>query len=248
MSFDSIIGQRKAKKILTRALQQKRVPHAYLFYGGPGVGKEALALELAKALLCQTNGTEPCDQCSHCSRVAKLTHPDLVYLFPAPQTIKPEEHQLVLQSLIKDPYYRLRLWANPSISIERIRELRRTSAYKSFEGRGRVIIIAEADTMTIEASNALLKILEEPPEKMNLILTTSNVTQILPTITSRCQMIRFEPLSYQDIETALIKRKKLEPEPARLIARLASGNFRRALELLQEDLPAKRQMVINVLR
>lgn len=248
MAFSEVIGQNRVKKILSRTIEQSRVHHAYLFYGNSGVGKEAMALEFAKALLCTTQTGEGCDNCANCMRIKKLSHPDVVYLFPAPTTMKPEEELQIFQSISENPYKRLRLWANPIISIERIRNLKKTCSLKSFEGRGRVVIIAEAHKMTQEAANSLLKLLEEPPEKMHFILETSALTQILPTIISRCQTMSFATLSEKEIEAALVKREKLPAEKAQLIARIAFGDYGRALELIDEDLSEQRRFSVDILR
>ena len=114
------------------------------------------------------------------------------------------------------------------------------------EGR-RVIVIAEADQMTIEATNSLLKILEEPPDFTHLVLTTSKPNLLLPTILSRCQEIRFFLLAPLEIEEALLT-KNIAPDQARLVSRIAQGSYRRALEWLQEDLNARRNFVVDFLR
>ena len=248
MAFEKIIGQERAKSFFKKALERIRISHAYLFVGERGVGKEAMALELAKALFCSNQCSGPCGQCADCRRVAKLTHPDLKFIIPMPSKIKEEEQTEILQSIAKDPYRRRELWANPSISIERIREIRRAFSYKSFEGKGRVVIMADADRMTSEASNALLKILEEPPEKTYLILISSKPDLLLPTITSRCQLIQFHPLTVQEIEEALIKRNKLDVNQTKLAARLASGSYRRALELLDDNLQELRAQSLELFR
>jgi DNA polymerase-3 subunit delta' len=248
MAFEKIIGQQKIKSFFQNALESDRISHAYLFVGDRGVGKEAMALELAKAIFCPDQNSRPCGQCTNCQRVAKLTHPDLQFIFAMPSKVKEDEEAKILKSIANDPYQRVEFWANPSISIARIRELRRTSSYKSLEGQGRVVIIADAERMTLEASNALLKILEEPPQKTYLILTSSKPNLIIPTITSRCQLIKFEPLTVEEIEQALINRNKVENHQARLSARLAAGSYRRALELLDENLQELRERSLEFFR
>jgi len=248
MGFENIIGQKKIIRMLKQVLQQNRLHHGNLFYGGAGTGKEAMAIELAKSILCQKSKGNACNACNDCRRVASLQHPDLIAIFPLAGSAQPEDELLILESIVKNPYRRAQLWANPTISIGRIRELRRSTAIKSFENKGRVVIIADADKMTPEAANALLKTLEEPPDAMFMILTTSAMTQLLPTIVSRCQAIRFDDIAPADIEQALIEREGVEAGKAKIVSRISFGNYRRALELVEDDLQRKREDALNVLR
>jgi DNA polymerase-3 subunit delta' len=248
MPFETIIGQSRVKAFFEKAIRSGRVSHAYLFVGDRGVGKEAAALELAKALLCPNQLNCDSTACPDCSRIAKLNHPDVQFIFPAPAKVKEEDYKQIVASIAENPYNRLELWANPTISIERIRDIRRLSAVKSFEGRGRVVIIADSERLTAEAANALLKILEEPPPKMHLIMVSSKPSLLLPTITSRCQWVKFDPLATDDIETALIQRTGLEKKRARLTARLAGGSYRRALELIDEDLQEMQTRALEFFR
>jgi len=248
MPFENLIGQQRVKSFFERALAGGRLSHAYLFVGDRGVGKEAMALEWAKALLCPNQLNEHPENCSDCNRITKFIHPDVHFIFPAPAKVKEDEHRKIVGSLVEDPYNRLELWANPSVSIERIREIRQTSAYKSFEGNGRVVIITDCERMTIEASNALLKILEEPPPKMYIIMISARPNLLLPTITSRCQLVKFDPLSIAEIETALETRNGVAKEQARLTARLAAGSYRRALELLDENLQEMQNRALEFFR
>jgi len=247
MNFRSILGQDRAKGILMRALQHRRIHHAYLFSGPEGVGKEAMAIEFAKAIYCLAEADPPCDQCANCHRVAHFNHPDFLYIFPMPKSVTVEEEREILDGLAKEPYLRKQPWANPTISIDRIRELRRISVLKPLETH-RVVIITEVDKMTPEAANALLKILEEPPANMYLLLTTSRPQAVLPTIQSRCQEVRFSMLTDHDLEEALRMRKNVAAESARMIARIAQGDYGRALELLDDEVEERRGNVVELLR
>lgn len=247
MSFNDVIGQHHAKGILQRALEHKRVPHAYLFTGAEGIGKEATAIEFSKALLCKSESADkPCDECSNCRRITSFQHPDFVFLFPS-SAKSVEEERAILDSIMENPYKRKKPWAAPTIGIEQIRELRRKATMKPLEGR-RLVLIAEADKMTIPAANSLLKLLEEPPDTMHLILTAAKVNSMLPTILSRCQEIRFGPLADNEIETALIEKAQLPPERALLLARMSQGSFRRALEWMDESFAQSRDAAITFLR
>ncbi len=147
----------------------------------------------------------------------------------------------------ENPYARKKPWANPNISIDKIREIRRVSAMKPMEGL-RVVIISDADTMNVQAANALLKILEEPPPAMHLILITSRVNALLQTIISRCQEIRFSALSDAEIAESLINFEQLEPDKADIISRISQGSYGRALEWLDESFELRREMAIQLLR
>ena len=248
MAFENIIGQQRVRNFFEKALKSERLSHAYLFVGERGVGKEAIALELAKALFCEKSGACTPEPCPNCMRVSKLSHPDLHFIFPAPAKVKDAEQIQIFESVAANPYLRAELWANPMISIEKIREIRRKSSYKSFEGRGRIVIIVDAERMSEEAANSVLKILEEPPEKMYLLMISSRPNLLLPTISSRCQLIKFEPLKAAEIEQALIENHNIEQEKARLTSRVASGSYRRAIELLDENLQEMQNQSLEFFR
>jgi len=256
MGFNQVIGQRRPKEIVYKALEHQRLPHAYLFNGPDGVGKEAMAIELAKAIFCSDPEEKPCDVCSGCKRVAKFEHPDFIYIVPHPSTErKPEKTKKqvveqireILDKKAENPYAKLSPWANPPVPIEDIRELRRASLMKPFEGK-RVAVITQVEKMNVEAANAFLKILEEPPENTHLILTTSHIKSLLPTIISRCQQVNFSPLPDAEIENNLIDRLQVEPEKAVLVSRASQGSFSRALDWLADDFTAKRETAVNLLR
>lgn len=247
MSFENIIGQQKVISLLERTIKSKRVPHALLFHGPAGVGKEAVALELTKALFCQKDEIY-CNNCSDCKRVGKLSHPDMMVIHPSPKQPKHEEFQSIRESIIKNPYYRNQPWANPFILIDMIRNLKKTVSMTSYENKGRVVVIMDAHRMTTEAANSLLKILEEPLGKLTMILISSQANVLLPTIVSRCQKIRFDPLPWQEIENALIKREHVNPDQAKIFARMSFGSYRRALELLDENVDEKQSLMIEILR
>ncbi len=236
MAFSSVIGQRRIKLFFEKALKNQRLSHAYLFVGTKGTGKEAMALELSKALLSSQGLNFSREADVDALRVAKLTHPDMEFIFPAPAKLKDTEYSRIVESIVKNPYLRSELWAKPSIPIAKIRELRRKSSYKSYEGKGRVVILTDCEKMTTEAANSLLKLLEEPPDKMHIFMISSRPNLLLPTITSRCQIVKFEPLPATEIENVLMEKFSVEAGKARITARLANGSFRKAVELLEEDL------------
>jgi DNA polymerase-3 subunit delta' len=223
--FDDVIGQETAKRILANQIETSRIPSAYLFHGELGVGKRRTAISLAKALNCEEgNG---CGKCSACRRIEGYAHPDVQVVFPVSSTMKPDE----LAELFERGRacgFRFPFSQKTSISIDAIRSVSAKIFVKPHEGKLKVIIIMDADRMTLQASNAFLKTLEEPPLHAVFILITDRPYSLLPTVLSRCQPIRFRNLSVKEIASALEERG-VESERRDLASRLASGSLGRAL-------------------
>ena len=241
--FEEIIGQERVKEILLASARKDRIPHALLFYGPEGVGKDAMAVALTKHLNCLD---PPCHSCSSCLKISKGQHPDVKMMIPHPSSLKPDEIGTIMCEKARHPYSKTTFTKQASISIEAVRELQKTIIYRPYEGKRKVVIMSEADKMTLEAANALLKTLEEPPAATLLILTTARPHALLPTITSRCQKVRFDPLKEEEIEKALIERLKADQAKARFASRLAVGNYWRAQEFLDEDIDQLRDEAINI--
>jgi len=149
--FPQVIGQQRPKLILWRALKRERLAHSYLFYGGWGVGKDALALELAKAVNCQRE-KRPCGTCQSCTWVAQNSHPDLIFLYPLPRKLAPEEAGRLVQKRVQNPYSEEEI--EGSISIDAIRAMEKWSAQRPFMGKRRVVIISHCDRLTTAAANS----------------------------------------------------------------------------------------------
>ncbi len=263
MIWPRVIGQQRVKQTLLSAIRSGRMPHAYLFHGGEGVGKDAVAIELARVLHCQRSREEACGQCDSCRTITSMQHPDvrLVVALPVGKGEKSDDAPLakLTEPEIKtiqeeyrakgeNPYHRIAIPRANIIKINSIREVRRESSMSTVQRGRRIFIISEADQMGDEASNTLLKTLEEPSGDTMLILTTSHKDALLPTILSRCQNIRFDPLSEDEIRTALVERNNVEKERATLVARLANGSYTRAEDLLSDDVESERQEVVNFIR
>lgn len=246
MSID-IIGQERPVQILSRAIEHDRLAHAYLFTGPEGVGKSALAFWTAQSILCEQQQDRPCGNCGNCHRVATFSHPDVRLIFPAPKSMSVDDERDILDRLARNLYGDKQSGDNPVISIDRIRELRRITKIKP-TGKYRIIVLSDADRMTMEASNSLLKILEEPPESTYLILTSARPNTLLPTILSRCQEIRFGLLPESEIQEQLITKHDLDPERARLISRIAQGSYGHALNWLDHDVQTLREEALEALR
>ena len=240
--FDSIIDQDRPLRILTAFLQKGTIPHALLFTGIDGVGKERAAVAFSMACNCAgkpaISGTEgahrrsskdpgtsrhfsvnPCGRCRSCRRIESNNHPDIIRLKPS----------------------------GPFIKIDQIRSLCQTLALKPYEAASRVVIISDAQAMNPAAGNALLKVLEEPPAHTILILVASHPTDLLPTIVSRCQHIRFNPISQLDLASILVREHGLDAANASVIANLAGGSVSRALRLYQTNWINRRNWLISEL-
>lgn len=244
-----VTAQPHVFEFLRRARRFGRVAHAYLFYGPEGVGKEALALQWAQTLLCERQGEWACGECKSCRRIRLFDHPDVHFIFPRPLSATEEERREVLESVAQNPFFRSRPWENPQILIGDIRDIKHKLSMTSYEGRGVAIIIAEAEKMRDEPANALLKILEEPPERTYFIVTTSAMEALVPTIVSRCHPLRFSPMPKHELMNILSAQFGVDAARAEFVAGLAGGSLRRAFAMLvEESVDSLRQQAVQLLR
>lgn len=206
--FIGIEGQSDAVHLLTGFIQKKRIPSALLFHGPQGIGKFLTAKRFTQSALCRNlpEETHNAQQCPSCRKSLQLAHPDII---------------------IHD---------NPGkiIKISEIRDYNMKMNLKAFESPAKFLILNHAENMNSESSNALLKTLEEPPENTHIILVTSNLNEILPTIKSRCVKIRFKPLAPEDVELLLQRETQMPQSKAAEISLLSSGSMQIALELADE--------------
>ena len=200
-----IIGNQPAVRALQQSLTQSRHAHAYLFVGPRSVGKTELALAFAQALNC-AEPNPPCGTCSQCRRIKRRLHPDIT-------AIALEEGQR-------------------EISIDKVRELQHSLHLQPFEGVYRVTVIQDANRLSNEAANALLKTLEEPPEKAVLVLTSAEEEALLTTIRSRCRRVALYPVPRPVIEQALVEQHGVPPDQAEQLAVYARGLPGKALAAL----------------
>ncbi|MCL6635223.1 MAG: DNA polymerase III subunit delta' [Peptococcaceae bacterium] len=197
-----IVGHKQMVKTLLNAVSSGRVAHAYLFCGPEGVGKETTALAFARALLCSRPAEgDACGTCRECRQVESRNHPDLYFVQPSGNSIK----------------------------IEQIRGIRRKCPYRPYQGGRKLFLIYQAETMTAEAANCLLKTLEEPPGDTVFILLSGRPQALPPTVLSRCQQLVFKGIPGPELIRELAGRHGLAEEVARLVAALAGGSMGRAL-------------------
>lgn len=242
--FSSIEGQDQAKSVLSAAVNSGRLAHAYILAGPSGSGRLTSALDLARVQMCREVEHGFCGRCKHCIQINAFSHPDVRLTIPSLKTTGPEDIADLLRRRAGDGVSPLRIPGNAYISIEQIRELENRLTKKSFEGRGYVEIITDAHLMRREAANAMLKTLEEPPSGTLIILITSSLTSLLPTVRSRAHTVRFGRLTRKRVEKVLLNRG-IDRESAGRMAMCSDGCPGRALELStsdKEEFPHAEQM------
>jgi len=222
MPLKRIRGQEGCVDILANSLLQDRIAHAWIFLGPDSCGKKKTAIEFAKLINCLDPEDDSCQSCTSCIKIDKQIHPDLF-------VISKEEGE-------------------SQISIKTIRKLQRDLSLKPFEAKYKIAIIADAQEMTEEAANSILKMLEEPDSRTLFILTTSNLKALPDTIASRCQIIRFKPLSKEDVGAILVNDFSVEEKEARLLAIISGANVRKALLLKEKGAIAWKNEVIDRFR
>jgi DNA polymerase-3 subunit delta' len=219
MSLKEIVNQEHITRFFRASFQAKRFAGCYLFIGKEGAGKVKTAREFAKLINCLNAGDDSCDECLPCQKITQDKHVDVHWFRPI----------------------------NNTITIAQVRELEKYMYLKPYESDKKVFIICDAQCLTQESSNALLKTLEEPVPDSVIILIVNDVASMLPTITSRCQKILFNSTDESRIKDILVHEYKVPLSQAHFISYLAEGDLDRAVEFkdLKEDLFEKRGHVLN---
>ena len=251
MQFSQILGQEYIKNYLIKSALLGRIPHAQLFIGPEGCGVLPMAIAYAQFILCHNLGNENNGGNDSCNlKFKSLTHPDLNFVFPnvTNEDVKSKPKSAIFiedwrEFILENPYGSLFDWykhlgvqnKQGEIRVEDAQDILKLMALKSFEGGYKIMIIWMADKMNVAAANKLLKQLEEPTDKTLFILVSENEEDIIQTIRSRCQVVRFNALPENLITEALIFRENLDTNMAAKIAHLSQGNYNKALRLLHED-------------
>jgi DNA polymerase-3 subunit delta' len=236
--FDSLTGNDKVKDALKRMIAADRLPGAMLFVGEEGIGKKLFALEVARALNCRSRkGVEGCGVCPICVRISKINYIE-------------SNNQDDLNQIFWTDYLDVGLVEAPKrvLRVAQMRQIEAEANFRPIEGKARVFIIDDADELNDASANALLKVLEEPPSTSYLILITARPAMLLTTIRSRCQTIRFAPLTPTEIEQHLTRNKVLDKKAAQLRARTAGGSIGRALEGDVEQFTDQRTAMLAVVK
>jgi len=233
-----LVGQPLARQRIQKIIRSNRISHAYLFSGPKGTGKKAFAIAFAEFLNGVSNLTDLGDQ-RESKKSSWFTHPDIHLFIPMPSSANDAELSKRLQLLAKDAYEIVDFSLRPSLTDDEssknlrafypIKYFRNTikpvSRLKPNEGKKTVIIISNIEQMRKESANAFLKLLEEPSDNVIFLLTCDNQEALLPTIISRCQLIRMSPLKSSEIEDALVENDGYNREDASYLARLSGGNY-----------------------
>jgi DNA polymerase-3 subunit delta' len=250
MNFSSIPGQKETIERLICSVSEGRVGHAQLFTGPEGCGSLALALAYARYISCEARTPhDSCGSCKSCVKYEKMIHPDLHFVFPVVRNKK--ESDPVSDSYIgewrqfagRSPFFTLNSWlesievgnAQGMIFASEAGEIIKKLSLKTFESDFKIMIIWLPEKMHPAAANKLLKMIEEPPDKTVFILVSDEPDKILPTILSRCQLLRIPGFSTDDIARYLTDRLDAGEKKAAETSRIANGNIIRAIELLEKE-------------
>jgi len=216
--FADILGHDRIIEVLRRSLRNGKTAHSYLFEGINGSGRRKTALAMIQALFCTSLPDDACGLCPSCRKINGGNHPDIHLIAPLPD--------------------------KRDISVEQLREMQHDLSLRPYEAPRKACIIDPAERMSVGAANSLLKTLEEPPGNALIILLTENAGVLLPTVRSRCQLIRFAPLSPEHMLT-LLERSGMNSEAAALIVPMSGGSLQKALELDNEALVARREALLS---
>ncbi len=249
MLLKDVIGQADVKKLLRDNINTGRISHAQLFEGAEGTGNLPLALAYVQYLFCK-NKTEDdaCGTCNDCHKIQKLIHPDVHLVFPVNSTKKDEKNPTA-DTFIKDfrdiilqnPYMTEYQWylhlgienKQGNISKYEAEEIIRKMNIKPFEAQYGVIILWLPERMNVQASNMLLKLVEEPPENKLFIMVTQNANQIIATIRSRTQRIKIPRIDEASLAKAITDKLQYTPEKSLELARVAQGSYSEVLNLVE---------------
>ena len=207
--FEEILGNEMVKDHFKKAIANHKISHAYILTGEAGMGRKSIANAFAMTLLCEKGGSEPCMTCHSCKQVMSGNHPDLIY-------VKHEKPG--------------------SIGVDDVREqINDTIMIRPYSSYYKIYIVDEAEKMTVQAQNALLKTIEEPPSYAVIILITTNQEAFLPTILSRCVQMKLKPLKDFTIKSYLTQNLHIPEKDADICAAFARGNLGKAIHLASSD-------------
>ncbi|TFH02551.1 MAG: DNA polymerase III subunit delta' [Calditrichales bacterium] len=245
--FKGMIIQKTVRERFENAFTNDRLAHAYLFYGPEGSGKEATALAVAKVVNCQHPGRKPCNECLSCEKISQIQHPDVKFVIPEGKTWTTKDLQKKYKQKVENPYSGIVYTGPTSISIDRIRLLKDEAKFAPYEGQKKVYILTEVDQMSRPSANSFLKLLEEPPENLMIIMITNSLDKLLDTIRSRCQLVYFPAFTSEEA-FAILRLYKNQDAEGDKTARIAQGNLKKIFELSEQGPDEKRHVVYDYLK
>lgn len=221
--FKDIVGQERIKEHFQKALETGKVSHAYIINGEKSSGKEFIAKVFAMALQCEKGEVEPCQECHSCKQALSANHPDIIRV----------QHEKPNTISVDDVRFRI----NQDVDV------------KPYSGKYKVYIVNEAEKMTVQAQNALLKTLEEPPAYVVILLLTDNVNALLPTIVSRCVVLNMKPVMDSQIRKFLMEQMQVPDYKAQVCIAFARGNIGKSKALASsEDFENVKAEALSVLK
>ncbi|MBD1424152.1 DNA polymerase III subunit [Sphingobacterium arenae] len=260
MQFKDIIGQHTIKRHLVQTVRENRVSHAQLFLGPEGSGSLALAVAYAQYINCENpSENDSCGTCSSCRKYQKLIHPDLHFSYPFFASGEKDVATVYMDAwrtaFLGNPYMGLDYWRHQleagnkqaNINIAEAHDIIKKLSLKAFESEYKVLVLWLPEYLQTQG-NALLKLIEEPPEKTLFLLVSENQDGILNTIISRTQLVKIPKLSSDDTKQYLITDKAISEDRANEIAFIADGNLQTAVNLLEEDTHPYFDLLISWLR
>jgi DNA polymerase III subunit delta' len=259
--IDDIAGNDKVKLILSNILESGNIPHAFLFTGTDGIGKENAAISFTKAL---NYCADPSDNSERIStQIDNLSEPFIKYILPLPrgkneteqndpyEKLTEDEIELInseFKKKVRNPYYKIQIPKANFIKISSIRDIKKFLSFSYEDIKYRVILVSQAHLMNEEAQNALLKSLEEPPEGVIFILSTSAPEKLRETIRSRCWTVHFQPLDDNELLKILIDKFEIELAIAKTVVPFSSGSTQAAISLIENDFEDLLDKTVKILR
>ncbi len=231
MSFSRIIGNKHIINLLKKGIRQKTLYPSLVFHGIEGIGKKLTALNIAKGFNCQSPSNGPCDSCSVCKSIDHHNFPDV-------RLILPEWYDERLDKKNRKSF---------NLKIDQIREIIHNISLKPYIASKKIYIIDYAEMLTEEASNSLLKTLEEPPPYAIIILITTAYYSLLPTIRSRCWGVPFNPIPSREIENFLINEREISTPLAKKLSIISEGSLKKALEAEPKDFSARSKTLLTMI-
>jgi DNA polymerase-3 subunit delta' len=265
--WENIIGQTTVINTLKNITKNNKLAHAYIFFGPGGVGKDAVAIEFAKMVNCDNlpDDLNPCNTCRSCRPINSLSSPEFKFITALPTSenesdksdspvdkLSKDDYELYLGELAQkssDPYYKISIPRANFIRIDSIRQIKKEVYLTGAKGKKKIFLISNCDTMSPVSANSLLKILEDPPGNSLMILTTSRLNSLPPTIIGRCQKIKFSYLTTEDLKFYMKnKYPELTKTEIEFYSRISEGSITKLREIISSDYIQIRDLMIEMLR